>query len=298
MSKAAKGHIALFVVQIIYALNYSFAKDLMPAFMNPMSIVVCRVTVSAILFWLLSLFVKTQKIERKDLLKLFWLALFGVCLNQVFFMYGLYYTTPINSAIIMISNPVFVLIITLIVFKTRIRFMQIIGLAFAITGAVMILRYRGNFEVGSETILGDILTLINSIFWGLFIVTAKPIMQKYNTISVMRWVFLFGSIYVLPFGVDDMIDTNWSNFTAHAWFSIGFVVIATTFVAYLLNVYGLETLSAETVSAYIYMQPLLAALFAIIGGKDVMTTTKLISGIFIIFGLYLLNIKTKKSEHD
>lgn len=264
--------------------------------MNPMSIVVSRVVGAAILFWILSLFVKTQKIEKKDFLKLLLLAVFGVCLNQVFFMYGLYYTTPINSAIIMISNPIFVLIITLIVFKTRIRVLQIIGLIFAIAGAVMILRYRGNFELGSETIFGDVLTLINSVFWGLFIVMAKPIMQKYGTISAMRWVFLFGSMYVLPFGINDMMETNWSNFTSQAWFAIGFVVVATTFIAYLLNVYGLETLSAETVSAYIYMQPLLAALFAIIDGKDVMTITKLISGIFIIFGLYLLNIKPKKSR--
>lgn len=296
MTKALQGHIALFAAQLIYALNYSIAKGLMPNFIGPMSIVFFRVLGAGVLFWLLSLFVKTQKVEKKDLIKLSWLALFGIIINQIFFIYGLSITTPINSSIIMISNPIVVFLFTLFILKEKITILKSSGLIMAILGAFLILRYRGNFEVGSDTILGDVMTLINSASWAIFIVMAKPIMQKYNTVTAMRWLFLFGSIYIIPLGLNFAIDTNWSGFTNHAWFALGFVVIATTFFAYLLNLYGLQELSPNTVSAYIYLQPFLASLFAIILGEDHLTPTKLFSGALIICGLYLVNKKQKNNN--
>ncbi len=226
------------------------------------------------------------------------LALFGVVINQVFFIYGLSITTPINSSIIMISNPIMVFIFTLFILKERITVLKVAGLTLAIAGAIMILRYRGNFEVGSDTIAGDLMTLINSASWAIFVVMVKPIMMKYNTATAMRWLFLFGSIYILPIGLPETLHTNWEAFTGHAVFALLFVVIATTFFAYFLNIYGLQALSPNTVSAYIYLQPFLASLFAIIMGEDKLTPTKLLSGILIILGLYMINKKTKKSQDD
>jgi drug/metabolite transporter (DMT)-like permease len=298
LSKALKGHIALFVAQIIYALNYSVAKGLMPQFIHPLALVFLRIVGAALLFWLLSLFVRTQKVERQDMIKMIWLALFGVVINQVFFIWGLSLTTPINSSIIMISNPIMVFIFTLFVLKERITVMKSTGLGLAITGAVLILRYRGNFEVGSDTIAGDIMTLINSASWAIFVVMVKPIMMKYNTVTAMRWMFLFGSIYILPIGFMNFFETNWQAFTSHAIFGVFFVVVATTFFAYLLNIYGLQELSPNTVSAYIYLQPFLATLFAILIGEDILTPTKLVSGFLIILGLYLINKKTKIKTND
>lgn len=265
----------------------------MPAFIQPIPLVFARVLGAGILFWCVSLFVETQQVEKKDLKRIALLALFGVVINQVFFIYGLSITTPINSSIIMISNPIMVFIFTLFVLKERITILKLSGLILAIVGAVMILRYRGNFEVGSNTIAGDLMTLINAASWAVFVVMVKPIMMKYNTVTAMRWLFLFGSIYMLPVGFVETLHTDWHAFNAHAVFALLFVVVATTFFAYFLNVYGLQELSPNTVSAYIYLQPFLASLFAILLGEDKLTPTKLLSGILIILGLYLVNKKTK-----
>ena len=296
MNTAFKGHMALLGAQIIYALNYSIAKGLMPTFIDPMALVFFRITGATILFWLLSAFTGLQPIDKKDRVKLLLLPLFGVVVNQIFFIYGLSQTTPINSAIIMISNPVMVFLFMLFITRERIGGIQVSGLLLAITGAVLLLRYRGNFELGSETVTGDIMTLINSTSWAIFIVMAKPIMLRYNTITAMSWMFLVGSIIMLPIGLPSALATNFSAFTPHAWFALGFVVIATTFFAYLLNLYGLQMLSPGTVSAYIYLQPLLASLFAVIMGEDLLTPTKLFSGILIIAGLFLVNSKIFKKE--
>lgn len=296
MTAALKGHIALFVAQIIYAMNYSIAKDLMPDFIGPIALVCFRIIGACALFWLLSLFVKTQKVEKADMRKMMWLAIFGVVVNQVFFIYGLSITTPINSSIIMISNPIMVFIFGIIVLKEKITGLKISGLLLAVTGAFLILHYRGNFEVGSDTITGDMMTLVNSTSWAIFVVLVKPIMMKYNTVTAMRWMFLFGSIYILPIGIYDTLHTNWLAFNTHAVYAIVFVVVATTFFAYLLNIYGLQSLSPSVVSMYIYLQPFLATTFAILLGKDSLTPTKIFSGILIICGLYLVNLKTKKTE--
>lgn len=298
MLASHKGHIALFIAQIIYALNYSIAKDLMPKFINPIALVFLRIIGAFILFLCLSLFTKTEKVEKKDLIKLFWLALFGVVINQVFFIYGLSLTHPINSSIIMVSNPIMVFIFTLIILKEKINIFNIIGLSLAIIGACTLLLFKGNLEFGSDTIIGDLFTLINSASWAIFVVMVNPIMKKYNTITVMRWLFLFGCIYILPIGLYDAWHINWGAFNNHAIFATCFVVIATTFIVYLLNIFGLKSLSPSTVSAYIYLQPFLACIFAIILGKDSMTVTKVFSGIIILIGLYLINKKNKKTSYD
>jgi drug/metabolite transporter (DMT)-like permease len=276
-------------------MNYSIAKALMPQYMGPMSLVFFRILGACILFWVLSIFTTTQKVNKADMKRMAWLAVFGVAVNQIFFIGGLNLTTPINSSIIMISNPIMVFIFTVIVFKTRITTLRITGLVFAITGALMILLYRGNFELGSETVTGDLFTLINSASWAIFVVMVKPVMQKYNTVTAMRWMFLFGSIYIIPVGLPDALSTNWAAFNDYAWFALTFVVVATTFFAYLLNVYGLVGLSANTVSAYIYLQPFLASLFAIMLGEDRLTPIKVVSGILIILGLYFINRRSNET---
>ncbi len=298
LNKLYTAHIALILAQVVYAMNYSIAKDLMPNFIQPFALVFMRITGAAILFWLLSLFTIKEKVARKDMKKFLWLALFGVVINQVFFIWGLSLTKPINSAIIMISNPIMVFIFTLIVLKEKITVPKISGLFFAMAGAYIILRYRGNFELGSNTILGDLMTLVNSASWAIFVVMSKPLYARYSTVTVMKWLFLIGSIYIIPVGSYDMLYTNWHLFTNHAWLAAGFVVVATTFLAYLLNIYGLKQLSPNVVSMYIYLQPFLASLFAISLGKDKLDLTKIIAGIFIILGLYLVTLKRNKTAND
>lgn len=269
----------------------------MPDYIGPIAIVFTRILGAGLLFWIFSLFVKTHKVEKQDMKKMAWLAIFGVGINQILFIWGLSLTSSINSAIIMISNPIMVLVFTLIVLKERITLLKIFGLSLAILGALVILSYRGNFEIGSETIVGDVMTFVNSISWAIFVVMVKPMITKYNTATTMRWTFLFGSIYILPIGLPAAMDTNWAAFTGYAIFALLFVIIGTTFIAYFLNIYGLKELSPNTVSAYIYLQPFLTTIFAVLGGSDTLTPTKIVSGLCIIAGLYLVTKKTKSTDY-
>lgn len=295
MTDSLKAHISLFTAQVIYALNYSIAKDLMPQHIQPLALVLSRIAGAGLLFWILSIFTRKEKVETKDLKKMMVLALFGVAVNQAFFICGLSLTHPINSAIIMISNPIVVILFTLIVFKERITIYKISGLSLGIIGAVTLLLFKGNFTLGSDTITGDLMTLVNSFSWAVFVVMAKPYMQKYHTVTVMKWIFLFGFVYILPFSIRDFIKTDWNSFDNNTWLAIAFVVIATTFLAYLLNTYALKALSSSVVSMYIYLQPFLATLFAVLLGKDYLSPIKIASAVCIISGVYLVSKKTKQT---
>jgi len=295
MKSSFKAHIALFFAQLIYALNYSIAKDLMPLYIKPLGLVMMRIAGALILFWILSLFSKKEKIETNDLKKMMVLAFFGVAVNQAFFIYGLSLTNPINSAIIMVSNPIAVMLFTIFLFKERFTIYKLSGLAFGITGALTLLLFNanGSFAFGSDTIKGDVMTLINSLSWAVFVVMAKPYMQKYQTVTVMKWIFLFGFIYMFPFGMPDLLNVEWTKLPSITIFAMAFVVIATTFFAYLLNTYALKALSSSVVSMYIYLQPFLATTIAIALGKDEITIIKIISASLIISGVYIASIKKK-----
>lgn len=301
MKKEWFGHISLLLAQIIYALNYSVAKDLMPHFLQPFALVFFRIIGACLLFWISSLFVPQVPIDRSDRKRLFVLALCGVLINQVFYIWGLSLTEPINSAIIMISNPIIVVLLMAFLVKERIRPLRLLGLVLALAGALNLLLFKGRFELGSATMAGDLLTLVNATSWAVFMVLSRPLMQKYHPFILMRWMFLIGAIGIIPIAWQQVEVIEWNHFTANAWWSLAFVVVATTFLAYVFNIYGLKRLNPSVASAYIYLQPFLASLVAMFMQADRLTPTKIVSGLLIISGLYLVSKQNKPvqdKKHD
>ncbi len=145
-----------------------------------------------------------------------------------------------------------------------------------------------------DNALGDLFIFINALSWGTFLVFVKPMMAKYNTITVLKWVFLFGLPILVPMGWTGMIDAQWSTFTGQTWFDVFFVVVMVTFIAYLLNVYSLKVLSPTVVSAYIYLQPLFAAIIAIYLGKDALSWQKIVFGLCIFAGVFLASQNSQR----
>ncbi|MFL5764459.1 MAG: DMT family transporter [Bacteroidia bacterium] len=298
MNKIVQAHLALIAVNLIYGANYSIAKEVMPEHVQPFAFVLMRVGGALVLFWLVSALFIREKIDKKDLPRLALLAVFGVACNQLLFLKGLSITTPINASIIMISNPIVVLLIAAAVLRERISVNKLIGIGLGISGALLLLLFNKSFSFGSKTITGDGMILVNSISWALYLVLVKPLMQKYNTFTIVKWVFLFGFLYVLPFGYNEFSVIHWSGFTPKIWFDVTFVVIGTTFFAYVLNTYALRELSPSVVSIYIYLQPFLATLFAVfLYQNDTLDLLKITAAVLIIFGVYLVSMPFKKVKN-
>jgi drug/metabolite transporter (DMT)-like permease len=298
LNKSLQAHLALLIVNLIYGANYSIAKEVMPAYVQPFAFVLMRVGGALILFWIVSALLIKEKIDKKDLPRVALLAVCGVACNQLLFLKGLSITTPINAAIIMISNPIVVLLIAAVVLKEKISISKFAGISFGVIGAAIMLLYNKTFSFGSETITGDLMILINSISWACYVVLVKPLMKKYNTFTIVKWVFLFGFVYVLPFGFKQFTEVNWASMPSSIWHDIIFVVVGTTFFAYVLNTYALRALSPAVVSIYIYLQPFLATLIAVFYyHNDTLDARKILSAVLIIIGVTLVSQPFKKAKN-
>jgi drug/metabolite transporter (DMT)-like permease len=272
---------------LIYGANYSIAKMVMPGFIPPFGFIVIRVTVSAVLFALVAVSLRRERIERADLFRLFLCAVFGVAVNQLLFFKGLSLTSPINSGLIMVTNPIFVLLLSTWYLREQISLRKIVGVLFGLSGAALLIRFGHLAAAGSGDPVGDLCILVNSFSYAIYLVMVIPLMRKYHPLTIMAVVFAFGSVLVLPFGWSEFNSIEWTRFTTEIWWATAFVVFGTTFFAYLFNTLALQELSPGIVSVYIYLQPLLAVAFSILLGKDSPHLLHLICGILIMAGLRL-----------
>jgi len=295
MNKQLLAHLMLIGAQLLYGANYTIAKMAMPEYIQPFGFVLLRCLGAVSLFWITGLFVK-EKIDRKDLPKLALCALFGIAINQLMFFKGLSLTHPINASVIMISTPIMVLIMAAFIIKERITTKKALGIGIGLLGTFMILVMGKKLSFSSDTFLGDMLIFVNASSYGVYLVLISPIMKKYNPVTVIKWVFLFGLFMVLPFGYTEFTQIEWSTFPPHVIWATLFVVIGLSFFAYLFNISALKYVSPSVVSTYIYLQPIIASAFAISLGKDQLDWIKVVSAMLICTGVYLVSSKIKHPQ--
>ena len=296
MNKILLAHISLFVANLIYAINYTFAKDVMPDFIQPSGFILLRVAGAVTLFLIFYFSFVNERVEKKDIIRLAICGIFGVAINQLLFFEGLNLTTPINAAIIMTINPVLVIIMSALILFEKINIRKGIGIALGLIGASTLILNGGDVSGNTNFMLGNMFVFINAASYGLYLVLVKPLMQKYHPITVMFYVFGFGLLYVLPFGYTELLAVDWVSFPTIIIWEVLFVVVCTTVIAYLLNSSALKLLNPSTVSIYIYLQPVLATLFAIFRGSDSLDEMKIISAVIIFVGVYLVSDRSVKTR--
>jgi drug/metabolite transporter (DMT)-like permease len=290
MPATVKAHIALFLVALIYGANYTIAKIVMDGgYLHPISFILLRIVSAALLFWFFHTAYVKEKVARKDMGRLALCGLFGVALNQLFFLLGLNWTTPINASLIMTTTPILVLVVSALLLGERITSVKIIGIVLGALGAGTLIAYGKSINFGSTGLLGDLMIFINASSYGLYLVLVKNLMKKYHPITVTKWVFTFGLLYVIPISTPYIIHTDWASFSMNIWLAVGYVLLFTTFFAYLFNAYALSIVSPSIVSIYIYLQPLLATLIAVLWGSDLLTVVKVGAGLLIFVGVYLVS---------
>jgi len=291
LSKRLLAHLSLLLANILYGINYVIAKGIMPDYLSPRAIIFIRVVGALIVFHIIHAFFVKEKVAKKDLLKIGFCAIFGVAINQIMFFEGLNKTTEINSSIIMTINPIMVLIFSYFLLKDKPTFLKISGITLGLAGTLYLILSKGEISFSSDTFLGNLLIVINASSFAFYLVIIKPILKKYKPITVVKWLFTFGFLWILPFSYNEIIEADLSAIPANIWGSIIYIVIATTIVGYLLYVFALQHISPTVTSFYMYLQPLLASLTVIILGMDTLSYVEVISAILIFIGVYMVSYK-------
>lgn len=291
MSKRNWALLAATLVSIIYGVTFTIAKDVMPKYVDPFGFILMRVGGSMLLFWLITPFFSTEKIEKQDFPRIIAAAFFGVALNMLTFFKGLSYTSPIMGAVLMVTTPMIVLVLSAILMKERMQNRKIFGLILGLIGTVFLILYGKSVINASNATLGNILVFINAVSYGFYLIIVKKLMDKYNAFAFVKWIYTFGFLMVLPFGWSEFQAVVFTNIPIDIFWKIGFVVVFSTFLTYLLNLVSMRELKPTTVAVFIYLQPLFATIFAVSLGKDDVTWVKIISAVLIFTGVYLVTQK-------
>lgn len=288
MKKSTLSHFLLLASAVIFGINYWISKwltDDIPV----EAIVLLRVLGAGLLFWILSLFKPKEKVSRRDLLLLAGAGFMGIAVNQIFFFSGIKLSNPVDVSIIHVTNPFFVLFLSLIFLKIKLSGLKIIGLILGAVGALILILKSGQVDFTRDTLNGNLLVIVNTASYGAYLVMSKPLLGRYSTFTVMKWISLWGAVFVLPYGINETLSVNYSMIGLNTWLSLFYLIVIVTFLAYLFSAFALQNLSTTVVSFYIYLQPLLVAVIALILGQAKPGFYHLIAASFIFAGVYFVS---------
>lgn len=266
----------------------------MPDYVKPFGFIMIRVLGATALFWAISFLGPREKIEKRDWGRLILCAMFGMAINMLAFFKGLDLSTPINSSVLITTTPIIVVVLSAFLIQERIRLLKGIGIIIGLVGAIGLIIYGHEVRQDAPNIpLGNSLFLVNALFFALYLILAKKLITKYHPFTLMKWLFLIGIFLNLPIALPEFLEISWSTLPGEALWKIAFVVLGTTFCTYLFNAYALTQLKASTVSAFIYVQPLVGIVFAVLSGKDELSPVKVIAALLVCLGVYLVSKKPK-----
>ena len=264
-------HGALFTVAWLYAINYFVAKGIFE-FLPPAGAVGVRTGAAAVLFVITGIATGKFRLldSRKDWMTIILCSLFGVVLNQNFFLAGLDRTTEVNASVIMTITPVIVVLISVGLGRERLNWMGGVGLIIALLGAGILSLNGRTLSIGSDTVLGDLFIFINAASYAGYLVLVQPLMRKYHFLTIMPWLLLFACLVNIPFGMSDILTASWTDMPVSIRWSLLYLVVGVTYLVYALNAFGLSRISASQVGIYIYLQPVIVSLLAaFLPNKDI-----------------------------
>jgi len=284
--------LAALVAALIYGLTFTIAKHVMPVYIKPYGFIVLRVFGATLLFWFSGLFIKKEKIAKADYGRIFLAAVFGVGLNMLTFFKGLSYTTPINASVVMVMVPIIVLSLSALILKEHLAKYRIVGIFLGLLGAVYLIAYGNGLQLNNTRIQwGNFLIFINAFSYSLYLILVKKLTSKYHPVTFAKWLYLIGFFMVLPFGFKELNAISWGTMPTNIFYKMLFVVIFATFVTYLFNLLAVRKLKPTTVSVFIYLQPFIATVFALIMKSDTLNIHKIVASAFIFAGVYLVSKK-------
>lgn len=302
LSQKQQGHLIMLFVMTIFGLNIPINKYLYSeGFLSPMAMTLLRMSFAATAFWLVSLFTKKEKVEKKDLLILCIGGLSGMLINQSLFAIGLGQTSSVDASIITTSGPLFAMILAAIILKEPITFKKAGGVVVGGAGAIFLVYTSNNVASAGEgsALLGDLSVLGAQLFYSFYLVITRPLSTKYSPITMMKWMFLFAAIIDLPIGYKYVMEAPLFQQTDTTPFlCLGFALIGATFITYLCIPLAQRRIRPTTISMYNNLQPLIASGVAISMGMDRFTMEKLIAALLIFGGVYLVTVSKSKADLD
>lgn len=289
-------HIALFIVAFIYGINYFISKVIFQ-YISPFGVLAMRSLSGIIFFGVATLLFFRDTPEKKDIPRILFCAFTGISLNQLFFLWGLAKTTEINAAVLMITSPIFVFLFSYFTRTEIITLRKVMGVLIAFAGSVfLILNGRTVQFGGGNTIAGDLMIIINALSYAAYLIAVKPLVARYQPIYLFALLFGTGGVLNILIGIQDLYNASWEQFSMVVLAGAAYIMICTTILSYLLNLWAMKTVPPGHVGIYVYLQPVFVVLMTTFAPYSVapLTWTKICYILIIFLGVGLVTIQKPK----
>ena len=288
-------HLALLSATLLYGANYRVAKNLMPIPLNPFGFIMLRLIGAGVLFWVLHALFVRERVRRSDMGRLVLCGIFGAMANMLLFFEGLSLTTPVSAALIMMATPILVLLISYAIGSEKMSWTRMIGVLVGLMGATLLVGEQG-LDAGRGEMLGNLMVFANGVFYALYLIMVRPLMQRYQPLTVVKWVFLFGLLSCAVLATDDLLAISLLELSSLQWASLGFVVIGATAMSYLLNITAMKVVKASMVGYYVYVQPIFAMIIDVIWQDANLSVIKITGGLMIFAGIYIIEQRYQRTK--
>ena len=284
---AARLYSLLGLMLLFWSLNYIIGKIALREF-PPVLLTCVRTTIAGA--FILPIYLWRESGRRKtwawhELRGLLLLGIFGVIANQLFFVLGLAWTSVGHAAIIMTLMPVMVLLLAAFVGQERITARKVAGMIVAATGvgALQLEKKSGS----SATLLGDSFTFLCVVSLAIFTVRSKQIIERYGSLTINTVAYAGGALAIAPITIWLSLRHGLGRVSAAAWWSVAYMSVFSSVLAYFIYSYALTHMPASRASAISYLQPLGATVLAVALLGEPVTGMLVIGGVLVLAGVFV-----------
>ena len=292
------GHIACFTAYAIFGVNIIVCKDLTSGHLiSPIGIFTLRSLGAGLMFWILSLFLPAEKVEKKDYLKILAAAFLGYFMTQLTFLVAIPDVTPMHCSIISSMSPIYTMFIAAVVLKEPLSWKKAGGVVLSLCGILFLIfnNASGTSGASESKLSGIFLMFLNSLSFSLYLGIFKPVIAKYSVVTFMKWIFLFSALMSLPLSLREVVSLEWTKIPSVQMWELGFLIVFATFVSYFLIPFGQKRIRPTLVSMYSYIQPIIATIISIILCMDILTWQKLMAALMVFAGVFIVSRSRAKA---
>lgn len=289
---------ALVAANFFFGTNIIAVKNISPTLIGPLGLSFARMFFSSILLVMIPLVTKDkERIRLKDYPLLILAGILGITCNQIFSIAGIAYTNPIHASLLNMATPILVSVLAAVFLKEGFGWNKYLGLSLGVTGAALLIISRSHSEsVHPATLKGDLFIVMGSVCYSTYLILIRNISSRYSAMTVLRFVFLFGTIFSLPFCFSEFYHAKWDSFTLVNWYSVFHIVVLGTFLSYLMMNRGVIKWGPSRTGSFVYFQPLFGTLSAILVMGEELTILKAVAGALIILGVWLIAKRIRQTE--
>jgi drug/metabolite transporter (DMT)-like permease len=287
---------ALVAANFFFGTNIIAVKKISPLLIDPLGLSFARMFITAILLISIPIFIKEkEKIEKKDYLILIIAGLLGVTCNQIFSITGISKTNPIHASLLIMATPIIVSVLAAIFLHEKFGWNKMVGLFFGISGASILITSRTALHSGNPASLsGDIFIVLGAFCYSIYLILIRKISSKYKPLTILRFVFIFGTIFSIPLCAPSFYNASWNDFHGLEWYAIFHIIMLGTFLSYLLMNMGVSKWGPSKTGSYIYFQPLFGTAAAVLILNETLTMIKIAAGCLIVVGVWVTSLQRRK----